>query len=122
LQDKYRATDYQLVQARAMLTDVANSMEPNRKEWKNVQNTVNAIDTALNVEAPKRTQDMMKGKESQALVEAYTLLSASEFKYGDHRGKAIKHIRLAATNYNANTTKNDKFAAGATEYCGTQSK
>jgi hypothetical protein len=103
--DRHHFTDYQLAQAGTMLTDVANVLAANKKpeELKHVQSALQSIGVALNVEAPKRTQKALKGKEAQALMEVYILLAASEFKYGGHRAKAMDHIRGAAKSLDANT-------------------
>jgi hypothetical protein len=96
LYDMHQFTDYQLHQAQAVLSETLSRLQPNKPEWKHVHFALQSIDTALTVEAPKRAQKLLQGKHSEALVETYILLSASEFKYGGHREKAIKHIRLAA--------------------------
>jgi hypothetical protein len=105
LYDKHQFTDYQLFQAQAILSDIHKNLPPNKGEWKHVHAALQSIDTALTVEAPKRTKKLFEGKHSEALVEAFILLSASEFKYEGHRMKAVGHIQRAATNLGPNALK-----------------
>src|SRR5262249_16041863 len=57
-------------------------------------------------EVRKLVQEEYKGKESEALKEAYVLVAAANHDYDGHRGKAMKQIELAFDVLDRNIMKN----------------
>jgi hypothetical protein len=106
--DKDGFSDYLLFQASAQLATarigIADSNQPSTTKTsttpqtsalKSIDSALNEIQTALTVEAPKRIQRAFKGKEAQALMEAFVLLQAAEHDYDGHRANAVRSLRTA---------------------------
>ena len=108
--DSWFMADYQLVQARGLITNVVAGAAKNNQSdvVTHGNNALTEIGLALTGERKNEAAvKAVRGKEAEALAEAFILLAAAEPVYEGHRKTAMDKVRQAAHILKANALDDD---------------